>query len=436
MREDPLPATRAAPGEPADPVASLRPVERTELEIARWIAAFALRSDDLAALLDGFGEKLLAAGLPMLRIGIATNVAHPLIQGRGYNWRRGGTPVERADLTRARARERDAGGMHRSPFFYLSVKSETVIRRTVGSTYVPGEFALLDEFVAQGCTDYIAFTVGFDPGTTLGMQAGLLISAQTDRCGGFAETEVALLRRLAMPLAHACKTMSAIEGGRVLLATYLGRDPARQVLEGRLEQGRAEPVQAVLWSSDLMGFTRIADTLPRDRLLDLLNSHADCVVGLITAHGGEVLKFIGDGILAIFPLAAAGPEDACTRALDAAEATLGAMTRLRAERQAAGLVHTGLHLALHVGEVLYGNIGSRERLDFTVVGPAVNEVARIEAMCRSLDQRLVVSAAFAAAAGPARARLVSLGRYALRGVARPQDLFTLDADAPGPDRAE
>jgi adenylate cyclase len=139
-----------------------------------------------------------------------------------------------------------------------------------------------------------------------------------------------------------------------------------------------------------------------------------------------VLKFMGDGILAIFPTHEVSP---CGRALDAAEAALDHIDRLNERRAGAGLPFTGVHLALHVGEVLYGNIGSRERLDFTVVGPAVNEVSRIEAMCRNIDQRVVISSAFAEAAGDQRRRLVSLGRYALRGVRRPEELFTLDPEA-------
>lgn len=182
-------------------------------------------------------------------------------------------------------------------------------------------------------------------------------------------------------------------------------------------------MRSVLWFSDLTGFTRIADALPRDALLDLLNAYTDCLVGVVHDHGGEVLKFMGDGILAVFDDA---PGDACSRALDAAEAATAAIATLNRERSAAGLPVTGFTLALHEGEVLSGNVGSRERLDFTVVGPAVNEVSRIQALSRSLDQPILISAAFAAGCGDQRARLVSVGRYALRGVGRPQELFTID----------
>jgi adenylate cyclase len=301
------------------------------------------------------------------------------------------------------------------------------LRRRVGDDYEQGEFPLLDRFVRDlGTTDYLALSVAYGPGSTLGVVPGLVISYQTDRRGGFEDAELDLLRRLTRPFALAYKAIDSVHTGRSLLETYLGVDPARRVLDGAIVRGRAEPVQAVLWYSDLRGFTRIADTAPRDQLLDLLNEYADCLVSTISTHGGEVLKFIGDGILAMFPL---GERSPCARALDAAEAALVHIDALNERRRGEGLPWTDIHLALHVGEVLYGNIGSRERLDFTVVGPAVNEVARIEAMCRSLDQRIITSSAFAEAAGDARRRLVSLGRYALRGVRRPEELFTVDSGA-------
>ncbi len=215
----------------------------------------------------------------------------------------------------------------------------------------------------------------------------------------------------------------ALDTARTLVTTYLGRDAAERILRGEIERGQVKTVRKVLWFSDLTGFTRIADSLPRAQLLDLLNAYADSLVGVVHDHGGEVLKFMGDGILAVFD----GSEDhACARALDAALAARAAIARLNRERAAADLPVTNFTLALHEGEVLSGNVGSQDRLDFTVVGPAVNELARIQAMSRSLDQPILVSATFAAACGEQRARLVSLGRYALRGVGRPQELFTLD----------
>ena len=183
----------------------------------------------------------------------------------------------------------------------------------------------------------------------------------------------------------------------------------------------------MIWFSDLADFTRIADSLPREQLLALLNDYAEAIVVSLEGHGGNVLKFMGDGMLAIFR--GERMEDACVQALKAAREAVDAAIALSAKRSADGLPVTDLYLALHEGELLYGNFGGRSRLDFTVLGPAVNEASRMAALSRSIDQRIIVSSAFAATCGPKRDHLVSLGRYALRGVARPQELFTLD---PGP----
>jgi adenylate cyclase len=300
------------------------------------------------------------------------------------------------------------------------------LRRRLDGGYRRGEFPLLDQFQSEGMTDYLGIAVRMGSRVSLGDVGGMVMSWQTDRPDGFSNRQLDLLRRLAPAFALAHKAIATVHTGRVLMATYLGPDAGRRVLEGAIERGRAETVNAVLWYSDLQGFTRIADTAPRDQLLGLLNDYADAVATAVQEHGGQVLKFIGDGILAMFPVD--GTEAVCARALDAAIWLRGKLQKLNAKRSARGDAVTGIYLALHVGEVLYGNIGSRERLDFTVVGPAVNEVARIEAMCRSLDQWMIVSAAFAAAAGEARRRLISLGRYALRGVRRPEELFTLDPE--------
>jgi adenylate cyclase len=209
-----------------------------------------------------------------------------------------------------------------------------------------------------------------------------------------------------------------------LMETYLGRDAARRVLSGRIVRGIAERIDAVVWFSDLRGFTRITDAAP-DVVIPLLNDYADAILSAIQEHGGDVVKLIGDGVLAIFT--AEDRARACSAALSAAVAARGDVAALKKRRAAEGKPVTDMYLGLHVGEVFYGNVGSRERLDFTVVGPAVNEASRIAAMCRSADQPVLISAAFADV-GDIKRRLVSVGRYALRGVSHAQELFTLDFD--------
>jgi adenylate cyclase len=262
----------------------------------------------------------------------------------------------------------------------------------------------------------------------LGRMDGLFSSWTTDQPGGFEDWQIAALERL---VAHLAQPLKALAIGRIadtLVDTYLGRDAGHRVLAGHIERGVAERIPAVLWNSDLQGFTRITDTVPPEQVIPLLNAYADVIVSAVHDNGGQVIKFIGDGILANF--AVDDPEAACCRALDAAEQAQERVKDLNRTRKADGLPVTRFYLGIHVGEVFYGNIGSVERLDFTVIGPAVNEVSRIGALCRSLDQDVLLSSAFAAAAGRHRCRLVSVGRYALRGVQRPQELFTLDPEAP------
>lgn len=418
--------------------------QSTERELTYWLLRHGLIDDNEPALVEGFCARLLSKGIPIRRAAFGTDLLHPIFEARGYVWQRG-RPLEREDYSRE-AMAGDSAAWERSPFHRLLVGDETVVRqefvrelpRRLDGGYVRGEFPLLDRFQDEGMTDYLALAVRFGAELSPEYEHGLLCSWQTDRPGGFTEQQIELLRRLAPALGLAYKALNSIETGRTLMTTYLGADAGRRVLAGAIERGTAETVNAVIWYSDLQGFTRIADSTPREQLLGLLNDYADAVVTAVHKHGGQVLKFIGDGILGMFPID--GTADACAKALDAAIWLRRKLDRLNARRAAEGLPVTGVHLGLHVGEVLYGNIGSRERLDFTVVGPAVNEVARIEAMCRSLDQWLIVSAAFADASGPALEHLVSLGRYALRGVRKPEELFTLDpalfaAGADGQDAA-
>ena len=396
-----------------------------ELEHAllRWLVAGGLVADDEAVLIDGLCNRLVAAGLPLWRVATGSDILHPLLDARGCRWQRG-QGVVREEFARELFEDQDQNeDWLRSPFHHLVREpASRELRRSLEAGHRPDEFPLLDTLRAQGATDYLAFAVDTHPARF--RRSGVLCSYTIDRPGGFRSEEVVLLRRVTQALALAFKAITATETTRTLATTYLGADAGARVLDGAIARGLTETVRAVLWYSDLEGFTRIADTAPSEALLALLNDYAEAVVTSVQGAEGQVLKFIGDGVLAMFPWR----EDAvpCARALDAAESVLDVVDRMSAARRAAGLLATDIHVALHVGEVLYGNIGSPDRLDFTVVGPAVNEVARIEGLCRSLEQRVIVSSAFAAASGAAHNRLVSLGRYALKGVRRPEELFTLD----------
>lgn len=397
-----------------------------EAQLTHWLVSLGLDCGDEATLLRGYCERLVAASIPVMRVSIGSAALDPTLEASGVSWSRR-TGIQREDFTHAES-DAQTDMWLRSPFYQLLEHGLKELRRRIGEDYREGEFELMDRLVRQdGMSDYLAILVDYGPGTTLGLIPGFVMSYQTDRAGGFDELELDVMRRLTRVFALAFKAITSVRTGRLLLKTYLGEDPARRVLEGAVVRGRAEPVEAVLWYSDLQGFTRIVDTAPRDQILSFLNEYAECLVSTIRAQNGEVLKFIGDGILAMFPLAEAG---ACARALHAVDCSLRQIDSINGKRKVAGLPWTDIHIALHVGEVLYGNIGSSDRLDFTVFGPAVNEVARIEAMCRSLEQRVLTSSVFALSAEKIRGELVSVGRYALRGVSRPEELFTIDQAVP------
>ena len=220
------------------------------------------------------------------------------------------------------------------------------------------------------------------------------------------------------------KSIAVARIAETLVETYLGRDAGRRVLSGRIRRGVADRIEAALWFSDLRDFTRIAEAAPAEQLIPLLNDYADAIITAIDGAGGDVLKLLGDGVLAVFTQGDTAVS--CGAALAAAKEARRRVAALNGKRAAEGLRVTDFYLGLHVGEVFYGNIGSVSRLDFTVVGLAVNEVSRIAALCRSVDQPVLISSAFADRSGDARGELVSVGRYALRGVQRPQELFTLE----------
>jgi adenylate cyclase len=242
---------------------------------------------------------------------------------------------------------------------------------------------------------------------------------------GFNNDQIAALQHLAPYLALAVKSVSLARMTGTLMETYLGRGAGQRVLGGRIVRGIAERIDAVIWFSDLRGFTRITDTAP-EQAIPLLNDYFDAIVSAIHGHGGDVVQLVGDGAFAIFT--AEDRARGCGAALSAAIAAREGIVELNRRRVADGKPITDMYVGLHVGEVFYGNVGSRERLAFPVVGPAVNEASRIAAMCRSVDQPVLISSAFADV-GDIKRRLVSVGRYALRGVARPQELFTLDPTA-------
>ena len=400
--------------------------ERDIDAIAAWLVAQGLAGASEPDLMQGFCERCRDAGLDLSRALAIIDTLHPVYEGRAFRWRNDGV-AENAVVEYGRSTEGEAAvTWQQSPFYHLQSTGSDELRCRIGCGD-PIHFPQIESMQREGQMDYLALIHRFAGQAIIGEMECVYSHWLTRRPDGFSDADLDALRRLVPVLALAIKSASLARIASTLVEVYLGRDAGQRVLSGRILRGVADRISAVLWFSDLRGYTTITDTAPPDEIIPLLNDYADAAISAIDAAGGDVLKLIGDGILAIFN--ADDRAQACRCALQAEADLRNRVAALNDRRTAEGRPVTTVYLGLHIGEVLYGNIGSQNRLDFTVVGPAVNEVSRISSMCRSADRTVLLSADFAAAAPPEeRAHIVSVGRYALRGVGKAQELFTLDRD--------
>ncbi len=391
------------------------------LALNAWLAEAGLQAMSEETIICGFAERFVSAGAPLAGGRVLVDTLHPLYEGRAFRWRRGEAEVsvnEYGASSDGEAQER----WRATPFYRLQASGDShLVQRLDDETGVDPFLSLLRK---DGYTYAVALVDRFGERGGIGPADCLYSAWGTDAEDGFREADIAALRRLSPVLALALKAASLSRIAHTLVQTYLGRDAGARVLSGRIARGVADEIKTVLWFSDLRDYTRISDTAAPELLIPMLNDYADAIVSAIHHHGGDVLKLIGDGVLAIFP--AADREAACLAAIKAAGKARAKVAKLNEKRMAENLPATSFYLGLHIGRVFYGNIGSRERLDFTVIGPAVNEVSRIASMCRSVDQPLLMSSAFVAGLHHRRQDFLSVGRYALRGVAAPQELFTVD----------
>jgi adenylate cyclase len=395
-------------------------------EFAAWITQAGLAGAEEVALLTGFCERMHGHGLPIARASLIVDTLHPIYEGRMFPWRRG--EAQRPPLTYGSTSQGEAlASWQRSPFYRMLQSGASIMRLPITPETVQ-QHSMLADMHTGGMTEMVAMISRFAAEGAIGEMDCVYSYWSTDRERGFDAGDIADLERLLPTLALAVKATSLARIARTLVETYLGRDAGRRVLNGSIGRGIADRIEAALWFSDLHDYTRIADNAAPGQIIPFLNDYADAIISAIHETGGDVLKLIGDGTLAIFTGESRG--EACRAALAAAVRARQAVAALNQRRAAEALPITSMYLGLHIGEVFFGNIGSKERLDFTVVGPAVNEVSRIAALCRAVDQTLLVSSAFAASLEGAQSQFVSVGRYALRGVGRPQDLFTLDPEAP------
>ena len=406
------------------------PLGRRIVELHIWAVRQGLLGIGAAELFDGFCRRIIAAGIPLWRGYTAMETLHPQWGGYGYTWRRDLNAIEPGHFERTTYR---GPVWFDSPFAYL-VKQRNApveerrpwrhLRRRLAGPEAQLDFLILKELADGGATDYFAEIVGFGADGDPSWGTGIGYSFASDQPEGFRDDHLQLLKAVlpALSLAMMAHAGHTIASG--LLEAYLGADAGRRVHSGAIERGSVESIHAVLWYADIRGFTAIAETTAGDAVIELLNEVFETLTASLRRRGGQVLKFMGDGMLATFALDDGDHARVCRNALDAAAEAMHAIERLNGERREAGKRSAEVDLALHIGEVLYGNVGAVDRLDFTVIGPAVNEVARIETLCEPLGCKVLVSAELAAAVRDV-SRLEPLGRHQLRGVREPVAVFAL-----------
>lgn len=409
-----LPRQRNSPGRPPSQPWCANPY-------ADWMLTEGWRLTSTGALLRGLGRRIVDEGTPLARMFWLIRTLHPQVVATGYVWRRDRDEVEEVPTPHGAL----ATPLHLESPCATIFDGAGAIRRRLDGPHPLLDFPVLEDLRAEGATDYVSFPLPFSDGQMN------VISVTADRAGGFSSDELRRIEEMLPVLGRLVEVQALRRTAATLLDTYLGARTGERVLKGRIERGDGEDIHAVLWFCDLRDSTAMADFMPRPAFLGLLNEFFDCTATAVLDQGGEVLCFIGDATLAIFPTDANARaarrygcpvEEACHRALKAAldaRSKVEALNRARARKSEPPL---RFGLALHVGEVTYGNIGIANRLEFTVIGSAANEAARLQDLCKALDRSILISAAFARCFPGA---LVSQGRHHLRGVRVDREVFAL-----------
>lgn len=356
-----------------------------------WMLDGARPSADAREIVAGICERLVDAGVPAERFALFIYTLHPNLQGRRFRWRKGeGVDQIDADLTAF-----DGAEYLDNPLPTV-LKTGKMLRRKLCDPQCPDDFRILTQFREEGVTDYVVQPLVFTTGETH------LVSWATRAEGGFDDEMMAALEKIRLPLARLTETYMLRLNAANLLSAYVGRNSGYRILSGRVHRGDIEEISACVVFADLVAFTRFSNVASADEVLARLNRFYDCLVPPIVAHGGEVLKFLGDGLLAIFPISEArGEKAACLAALEALSEASGGL-----ERPVFSEDVPPFRAAVHLGPLQYGNIGASDRLDFTAIGPTVNLAARLLSSAVFVDGQTVVSETVADLAGLSKARAV------------------------------
>ncbi len=393
--------------------------------ISDWLITQGLETAGFESILSGFADRLNALGLQVKRGMIVMRTLHPSVDALNYVWRRG-DGVEAMSFT---IDQHHDNGWLRSPLKHMFDTGTDVLRRRLTGPDAEFDFPILDDLATEGASEYYIRMVEFDLTGAYYLKTGMASSWTTDRPGGFTAEEIAVLERLLPRLALTAKTRLTREIAENVLDTYVGPEAGRRIMRGDIRRGALDVIRAVIVYADLRGFTAMSDRVPGNELARMLDRYFEVMVPPITRRGGQILKYIGDGLLATFDLDGRDRDSICSEALQTAYEMIADVGEVNRARRAAGQPAMDLDIALHLGDVLYGNVGATDRLDFTVIGPAVNEASRIETLCEPLGHNVLVSETFAGAAAACAGRLIPVGTHQLRGVRESQALYTIDTSS-------
>lgn len=380
-------------------------------DIREWLIDGARSSPNPIDMLDSLCKRLTAAGIPLWRVGFFIRTLHPDIFGRNFIWK----PGEEIAIGTVDFDIQDTPEFNASPLLIVFRQGREVRCRADDPEI--RRYPIVEDLRAEGVTDYIALPLMFIEGSAHAT------SWTTKQEGGFTAGQLDALRSIMSPLARLVEVIALRRIAITLLDTYVGNRAGERVWAGQIRRGHGEAMHAAIWLSDLRGFTALSDRLPPEAVVDILNNYFDCQVAAIKAHGGEVLKYMGDGLLAVFPIDeyVGDSQQVCAHVLDAARETRAGIEAMQypigdtIERFRFGV-------ALHVGPILYGNIGGGTRLDFTCIGPAVNLAARLEKLTGRLRRTIVASEGFASiCSGGWR----DLGEFPIAGFSRAQRVYGL-----------
>ncbi len=394
-------------------------------DVSNWLAERSLDESPLEQVVEGCCLRLHGVGIPLSRANLAFRTLHPLFRSVSLTWNRG----QDLEVTGHQHQTATNEAWMNSPLFYMLDKQVPKIRRRLTGDEALLDFPILEELRDKGATDYLTYMVRYGESAIsdnvadgLNIADGIIGSWATDRENGFTDGHIRALQRIEQRLAVVCKIKTRDQIVRNLLQAYLGKDAGEQVLKGQIQRGDVESIYSVVWYSDLRNSTKLADAMEPEKFLEVLNKYFECSAGAVLEHGGEVLRFVGDAVLAIFPIRDANKKtDACRHAMCAAKTAQTRLTQMNEHREN-DQPEIAFGLGLHVGEVLFGNIGVPERLEFSVIGPVANEVARLEDLTKQLGRTVVVSGEFAENVD---IPWEHLGNHKLRGVGALRPIYAM-----------